>query len=52
MGYLDYVKHGRKMFLNAASSSVLVYFITDACNAKCKHCLLADGAQPGWKSPR
>ena len=29
----------------------LVYFITDACNAKCKHCLLADGAHPGWEEP-
>ena len=27
------------------------YFITDACNAKCKHCLLADGAHPGWEEP-
>ena len=29
----------------------LVYFITDTCNAKCKHCLLADGAHPGWEKP-
>ena len=29
----------------------LVYFISDICNAKCKHCLLADGAHPNWEKP-
>src|SRR5439155_414671 len=52
MGYLDYLKHGRKMFVKRGQLPVyLVYFITDACNAKCKHCLLADGAHPGWEEP-
>ena len=52
MGYLDYLKHGKKMFRKKGELPVyLVYFITDACNAKCKHCLLADGAHPGWEEP-
>src|SRR5439155_25621396 len=52
MGYLDYLKHGRKMFVKRGQLPVyLVYFITDACNAKCKHCLLADGAHPVWEEP-
>ena len=52
MGYLDYLQHGKKMFLKKGSMpAYLVYFITDACNAKCKHCLLADGAHPGWEEP-
>src|SRR4029453_14790883 len=52
MGYLDYLQHGKKMFRKKGELPVyLVYFITDACNAKCKHCLLADGAHPGWEEP-
>jgi len=52
MGYLDYLQHGKKIFLKKGELPVyLVYFITDACNAKCKHCLLADGAHPGWEEP-
>src|SRR2546427_3790538 len=52
MGYFDYLKHGHKMFWKRGQLPVyLVYFITDACNAKCKHCLLADGAHPGWEEP-
>src|SRR3989454_12054939 len=52
MGYFDYLRHGRKMFRKRGELPVyLVYFITDACNAKCKHCLLADGAHPGWEEP-
>ena len=52
MGYLDYLRHGRKMVWKRGELPVyLVYFITDACNAKCKHCLLADGAHPGWEEP-
>ncbi len=47
MGYLDYLQHGRKLLFKRGELPVyLVYFITDACNAKCKHCLLADGAHP------
>src|SRR3989442_4851462 len=52
MGYFDYLRHGRKMLWKRGQLPVyLVYFITDACNAKCKHCLLADGAHPGWEEP-
>jgi MoaA/NifB/PqqE/SkfB family radical SAM enzyme len=52
MGYLDYLQHGTKMFSKKGRLPVyLVQFITDACNAKCKHCLLADGAHPGWEEP-
>src|SRR5256885_8797153 len=52
MGYFDYLRHGRKMLRKRGQLPVyLVYFITDACNAKCKHCLLADGAHPGWEEP-
>ena len=52
MGYLDYLRHGSKMFSKkGAMPAYMVYFIADACNAKCKHCLLADGAHPGWETP-
>jgi len=52
MGYLDYLKHGTKMISKkGAMPAYMVFFITDACNAKCKHCLLADGAHPGWETP-
>ncbi len=52
MGYLDYLQHGTKMLSKKGAMPVyMVYFITDACNAKCKHCLLADGAHPGWETP-
>ena len=52
MAYLDYLKHGKKLFVKRGQlPAYLVYFITDACNAKCKHCLLADGAHPGWEEP-
>jgi len=52
MGYLDYLRHGKNMFVKKGAMPIyMVYFITDACNAKCKHCLLADGAHPGWETP-
>jgi organic radical activating enzyme len=52
MGYFDYLQHGKKMFRKKGELPVyLVYFITDACNAKSKHCLRADGAHPGWEEP-
>ena len=35
MGYLDYLRHGSKMFSKkGAMPAYLVYFIADACNAK------------------
>jgi len=52
MGYLDYLQHAPKMLRKKGQLPVyFVQFITDACNAKCKHCLLADGAHPGWEEP-
>ena len=52
MGYLDYLRHGKNIVSKKNAMPVyMVYFITDACNAKCKHCLLADGAHPGWETP-
>ena len=52
MGYLDYLRHGSRLVSKKGALPVyMVYFITDACNAKCKHCLLADGAHPGWETP-
>ena len=52
MGYMDYVKHGLKVVRKKGQLPVyLVYFISDICNAKCKHCLLADGAHPNWEKP-
>lgn len=52
MGYMDYVRHGLKVVRKKGQLPVyLVYFISDICNAKCKHCLLADGAHPNWEKP-
>ena len=50
--YSDYIQHASKIFVKKGQMpAYLVVFITDACNAKCKHCLLADGAHPGWEEP-
>jgi molybdenum cofactor biosynthesis enzyme MoaA len=52
MAYIDYVRHGLKVLRKRGQLPVyLVYFISDICNAKCKHCLLADGAHPNWEKP-
>lgn len=49
---MDYVRHGLKVVRKKGQLPVyLVYFISDICNAKCKHCLLADGAHPNWEKP-
>jgi MoaA/NifB/PqqE/SkfB family radical SAM enzyme len=51
MSYTDYLKFGKKLFFKKGSSPVyLVLFITDRCNARCKHCLLADGVHKPDKS--
>ena len=51
MGYRDYLSFGKKLFLKRGSSPIyLVLFITDRCNARCKHCLLADGVHKPDKS--
>ncbi len=44
MSITDYFKFGKTLFFKKGSSPLyLVLFVTDRCNAKCKHCLLADG---------
>jgi len=51
MGYLNYLKFCKKLFFKQGSSPLyLVLFITERCNAKCKHCLLADGVHSPDKS--
>ena len=51
MSSIDYLKFGRKLFFKRGSSPLyLVLFVTDRCNARCKHCLLADGVHKPDKS--
>ncbi len=51
MGTLDYLKFGKRVFFKRGSSPLyLVLFVTDRCNARCKHCLLADGVHNPDKS--
>jgi len=51
MGYLDYLPYGKKFLFKKGSSPIyLVMFITERCNARCKHCLLADGVHQPQKS--
>lgn len=39
----NYLKHSRKFFFkNRVSPVYLVFFITNICNAKCRHCLLGN----------
>jgi MoaA/NifB/PqqE/SkfB family radical SAM enzyme len=51
MTSIDYLKFAEKLFLKQGSSPLyLVLFVTDRCNARCKHCLLADGVHKPDKS--
>ena len=51
MGASGYLKFAEKLFLKRGSSPLyLVLFVTDRCNARCKHCLLADGVHKPDKS--
>jgi len=51
MGASGYLKFAKKLFLKRGSSPLyLVLFVTDRCNARCKHCLLADGVHKPDKS--
>ncbi len=51
MDYLNELKFGKRLFYKKGASPLyLVLFITDRCNACCKHCLLADGAHSSDKS--
>ncbi len=43
MNYARYLKHGSRIFYKRGASPIyFVYFVTDFCNARCKHCLLAE----------
>ena len=43
MSYLDYMQYARRiLYKRGASPLYFVYFVTDLCNAHCKHCLLAE----------
>ncbi len=35
-----YLRHARRLFIKSGMPIYLVHFITNRCNAKCKHCLL------------
>ena len=51
MGTLGYLKFTEKLFFKQGASPLyLVLFVTDRCNARCKHCLLADGVHKPDKS--
>ena len=42
MNYKRYLKYGtRVLYKRGASPIYFVFFVTDYCNARCKHCLLA-----------
>jgi MoaA/NifB/PqqE/SkfB family radical SAM enzyme len=43
MKHWNYIKHAPKiLFKNRVSPIYLVFFITNICNAKCRHCLLGN----------
>ena len=42
MNYRRYLKYGTRLFYKRGASPIyFVFFVTDFCNAHCKHCLLA-----------
>ncbi|MGB9879811.1 MAG: hypothetical protein ACPLRM_03525, partial [Anaerolineae bacterium] len=43
MNYKRYLKYGSRIFYKKGASPIyFVFFVTDFCNARCKHCLLAE----------
>ncbi|HOO76393.1 MAG TPA: radical SAM protein [bacterium] len=47
MSVWNYFKYGRRLFYKRnASPLYLVFFVTERCNARCRHCLLG-GIHPG-----
>ncbi len=43
MNYKRYLKYGSRIFYKRGASPIyFVFFVTDFCNARCKHCLLAE----------
>ena len=48
MGSLQYLKYAsRILHKRGASPLYFVYFVTERCNARCKHCLLGQGKRAG-----
>jgi len=42
VNYRRYLKYGTRLFYKRGASPIyFVFFVTDFCNARCKHCLLA-----------
>lgn len=51
MSGLDYLRHASRAFRRGGLPLYLVFFVTDRCNARCRHCLFGDGTVfPGVKS--
>jgi len=44
MGAMDYLRHAPRMFIKRGHPLYLVFFVTDRCNARCRHCLFGDGS--------
>jgi len=43
VNYKRYLKYGSRIFYKRGASPIyFVFFVTDFCNARCKHCLLAE----------
>jgi len=43
MSYLNYLKYGKRIFCKRHTSPIyFVFFVTENCNARCKHCLLGE----------
>ena len=43
MGYSRYLKYGKRVFYKRGASPLyFVFFVTENCNAHCKHCLLGE----------
>jgi MoaA/NifB/PqqE/SkfB family radical SAM enzyme len=43
MGYLNYLKYGKRILCKRRTSPIyFVFFVTGNCNARCKHCLLGE----------
>ena len=43
MPALDYIRHAARAFRRGGLPLYLVFFVTDRCNARCRHCLFGDG---------
>ena len=43
MGLMDYCRFASRLFVKRGLPLYLVFFVTDRCNARCKHCLFGDG---------